>query len=161
MSLFIRIVCRSPVRSSRAALTEIVADGDFFDEPVEFVPSDRAELERPDWPELRVIYSSSRRPVIFHANYRDPIVTTEVDEVLELLAKKGPFPEVERLLREVVQVFAIEINPDGLLDEVWQMLDAVEAHVASELDGLIYVPDEGFYDKGLKKVVNLGPETEP
>ncbi len=55
----------------------------------------------------------------------------------------------------MVQGFALDIDPAGLPDEVWQMLDAVESHVASELDGVIYVPDEGFYDKGLKKVLAL------
>jgi hypothetical protein len=35
------------------------------------------------------------------------------------------------------------------------LVDAVEHHVATELDGIIYAPDDGLFDKDLKRIVSV------
>src|SRR6266851_487495 len=152
MSQFIRILCRSRASLSRWKIVEFINDGVFFEEPIEFVPPDQVELQRSEWSELRLIYSHSRRPIIFHRNYEDDLVSTEVAELEEVLRSSGPDSrKIRDHLRDVVQTIAIEFAPEGLPEDVWRMLDAIESYIASELDGMIYVPGEGFYDKGLKK----------
>ena len=64
-------------------------------------------------------------------------------------------PEITAHLSGVVQIFAIEVKPEGLPEDTWRMLDGVESYIASELDGLVYIPDEGIYDKELRHVLKL------
>ena len=58
---------------------------------------------------------------------------------------------VAEKLRRTRQVVSIEIFPDRVDDDVWEMLDVLQAYLARELDGLV-VTDDGVYDAGLQKI---------
>lgn len=50
----------------------------------------------------------------------------------------------------------VELVKDGVsFEAAWELVDAVEHHVATELDGIIYAPDDGLFDKDLKRIVSV------
>jgi hypothetical protein len=54
------------------------------------------------------------------------------------------------------QVIAIEIDYSGLTDAAWEMLDCLEAYLAKNLSGIVYAPEDSFYDENLQPIYNLG-----
>jgi hypothetical protein len=54
------------------------------------------------------------------------------------------------------QVIAIEIDYSGLTDAAWEMVDCLEAYLAKKLSGIVYAPEDGFYDENLQPIYNLG-----
>lgn len=44
------------------------------------------------------------------------------------------------------EVYAFEVDPGGLSDDAWELVDALESYIAKRGKGILYVPDEGFFD---------------
>jgi hypothetical protein len=49
----------------------------------------------------------------------------------------------------------IEIDYSGLTDAAWEMLDCLEAYLAKKLSGIVYAPEDGFYDENLQPICKL------
>jgi hypothetical protein len=56
---------------------------------------------------------------------------------------------VIQTLNESAQAIVIEVDPAGIPDNAWKAIDCIEAYIAFAYKGIIYAPDEGFYDAGL------------
>jgi hypothetical protein len=49
-------------------------------------------------------------------------------------------------------VIGIELWPETLDDDAWELLDIVQSFIARTLDGLL-VTDDGVYDAGMQPVL--------
>jgi len=144
---------------TRRQIAEFVEEGSFFDPVPRFDPApDTPESEAPQWGSFTLHYQDGRRPIRFERNLRDELLKEELDELLFILErskKTKTQQEMLERLRETQQVIGIEVDREALTDDGWEMLDAVESFLATRCDGIVYVPDEGFFDANLRPVYRL------
>lgn len=157
MSDFIRIICNSTEPIFSSEITDFILEGVYFDDTPRFDPPQEADdAPLTGWQTLAVYYQTGKRPILFHKNVNDRLMQTEIKEIVEeeLADKQAEAAETlrRRLLRGY-QTLAIEINPTSLTEEAWEMLDSIEAYFAKKYEGIVYVPDDGFFDASLEKIV--------
>src|SRR5262245_2074543 len=119
MSYFIRIFCRSIESVTRREIADFVSDGSFFDDAaLSFDPPlNSPELDENDWKLFVIQYDSARRPLTLEHNTGDQVKDEEIDELLFILRRSRESKMRDRVmqhLKDTVQVFAIEVNPDDL-----------------------------------------------
>lgn len=156
MSDFIRIICNSTEPLPSSEIADFIIEGVYFDETPRFDPPQEATDASPtDWQTLAVFYQAEKRPVIFHKSVNDRLMLTEVKEIVEeeLAGEQTEAAQTLSLrLSRGYQTLAIEINPTSLTEEAWEMLDSIEAYIATKYEGIIYVPDDGFFNASLQKI---------
>lgn len=159
MSYFLRIFCRFNELVPTAEITDFIENGCYFDDLPRFVIGKvKPDAEEAHWQSLTVHYAMGKRPIVIERNVNDELLHREVNETIANLK----LSEHDRQLSEIIdqlsatkQIIAIEIDFDGLTDAAWEMLDCLEAHLASILSGIIYAPDDGFYDCHLQPIYQL------
>jgi hypothetical protein len=151
--------CLSGQAVTRRGIAEFIFEGSFFEHAPVFEPAlDDAACQEGSWSALVVRYAPQRRPVRFERNVGDELVGQEVREVVQILDrwKMAPFQqETLSRLRATVQVISIEVDRQTASGDCWEMVDAVAAFLASTLDGIVYAPDEGFFDKNLQPICSF------
>jgi hypothetical protein len=159
MSYFLRIFGRSAQTITRREIATFITAGTFFDSEPRFdPPPDSPESGDESWTAFTVQYDSQKRPVRFERNLGDALLQEEVQEVLFVLGKSRETrarQEVERTIRGAVQVISLEVNREAASEDCWEMLDSVQAFLAEKCDGIVYAPDEGFFDKKLRPLHRL------
>jgi len=159
MSYFLRIFGRSAQPITRREIADFIAAGSFFDDDLRFEPSpDSPESAEENWTALNVQYDREKRPIRFERNVGDVLLKEEVQELLFVLDKSRKTQaqqEVLRALQGAAQVISIEVNRESASEDCWEMLDAVEAFLAERCDGIVYAPDDGFFDKKLQPLYKL------
>lgn len=159
MSYFLRVFCQSDQPIDSSEIIDFIVDGCYFDEKPRFEVRKDAEGDSlTPWKSLTVHYLSGKRPIRIERNVNDFFLDSEVNETIEILELSGKShlpPELANKLATSKQVIAIEIDPVGLTDDGWAMLDSLEAYLASRLFGIIYAPDDGFYDPKLQPLYKL------
>ncbi|MGA9379968.1 MAG: hypothetical protein WBV73_14495 [Phormidium sp.] len=160
MSYFLRVFCQSNQTVSHSEIADFIRDGYYFDEPPPIEVQLRAEgANETDWKFINVDYQTGKRPVSIQRNVNDKVLQQEIDEIIEIISRYGQSELQQNLARKIAasqQVIAIEIVPQSLTDAAWGMLDCLEAHLAKTLSGIIYAPDDGFYDEKLQPIYKLG-----
>jgi hypothetical protein len=153
MTYFLRVFCRSSRAITRREIARFIVEGYFFDEKPSFEPSPESEAGLDEnWRRFDIHYHPEKRPVILFKDVAEKMLQGEIKEILEELAPP-PVPEVVvKALHASQQVIAIEIDQLHLTDDAWEMVDILEAFLARELDGIIYAPDDGFFDKKLRRI---------
>jgi len=156
MSYFIRIFCTTECSTSRAEFIEFIEEGVYFDDEFKFDLSlDSPEAKDPDWNILTVNYNANLRPVIFERNIHDDLQKEEIDEFLFILSAsretKG-HKIVKQHLESTVLTFSIDIKQESLTEDCWDMLASLESYLCKKCNGLIYAPDDGFYNSKLKRI---------
>ncbi|GAA2398577.1 hypothetical protein GCM10010191_01650 [Actinomadura vinacea] len=63
---------------------------------------------------------------------------------------------VTGFLRASRQVVSIGFKPDRLNEDAWELLDQTQAFIATRLDGVLAIHDDGVYDRDLQRQVGLG-----
>lgn len=148
MSCFIRLLCRSETRLTVGFVTDFLRDGVYFEvlPDIEAEPSSdmSSRFERID-----IQYDKKKRPVIITSAVGDE-VTEEVAELIELARLSGISDLLRQQIAATRQIVAIEIDRDKLTEDVWGFCDCIEAEIAAQLDGIIFVPDDGIYDMKLQ-----------
>jgi hypothetical protein len=159
VSYFIRIFGRSDAPLLRAEIADFISEGLFFDRPPRFDPPIESDPDGGEsWSAFSVHYDPERRPIRLEHNFNDAIVAEELKELVFVLEKSqdtSARDEVLRVLDSVRQVVSLEINRETVSDDGWEMLDALEAFVAERIDGIVYAPDGGFFDKNLRPLYRL------
>jgi hypothetical protein len=159
MSYFLRIFGRSAQSITRRQIADFITAGSFFDDAPRFEPPpDSPESAEEDWTALSVQYDPAKRPVRFERNLGDALLKEEVQELLFVLDKSRRTQaqqEVLRTLQDAAQVISIEVSRETASEDCWEMLDAVEAFLAERCDGIVYAPDDGFFDKKLRPLYKL------
>ena len=159
MSYFLRVFCQSTQLLPSNEITNFIENWCFFDEtPIFHLYQGTGDRGETDWQSIAVHYQTGKRPVIIERNVSDQLLQQEISQILEILKSSGDLNKTTYLISTVAaskQVIAIEIDPVGLTDAAWEMLDCLEAHLASSLAGIIYAPDQGFYDCNLQSIYSL------
>lgn len=159
MSYFLRVFCQSPQLLSSNEITDFIRDGWYFDEPPKFEVHSSAEAEdETHWKFITVHYQTNKRPVRIELNLNDQLLQEEIEETIEVIRKSGQLNQQQNLVEKLAaskQVIAIEIDYLGLTDATWEMLDCLEAYLAKKLSGIVYAPNDGFYDEELQPIYKL------
>ena len=160
MSYFLRVFCQSPQLVPSNEITDFIRDGWYFDEPPNFEVQPSAEAEdETHWKFITVHYQTNKRPVRIELNVNDEFLQQEIEETIEVIRKLGQLNQQQNLVEKLAaskQAIAIEIDYLGLTDAAWEMLDCLEAYLAKKLSGIVYAPDDGFYDANLQPIYKLG-----
>jgi hypothetical protein len=159
MSYFLRVFCQSPQLVPSKEITDFIRDGWYFDEPPNFEVQPSAEAEdETHWKFITVHYQEDKRPIRIELNVNDQLLQQEIEETIEVIRKSGQLNQQQNLFEKLAaskQIIAIEINYSGLTDAAWEMLDCLEAYLAKRLSGIVYAPEDGFYDENLLSIYKL------
>ena len=159
MPAFLNVFCRSARSVSLEELREFVNSGVFFEEPVRLIPGPESpEPADPEWTQVEIHYQQGKRPVILSRFVHPERIHEHREEVLEEI--RGSASQAQNVdpiqhLRACQQLFVFEVDPLGATEECWSMVDAIEAWLARQLDGLIFVSEEGLYDATLQLVCGV------
>ncbi len=159
MSYFLRVFCQSPQQVPSNEITDFIRDGWYFDELPNFEVQPSAEAQdETHWKFITVHDQTNKRPVRIELNVNDQLLQQEIEETIEVIRKSGKLNQQQNLVEKIAaskQIIAIEIDYLGLTDAAWEMLDCLEAYLAKKLSGIVYAPDDGFYDEELQPIYKL------
>jgi hypothetical protein len=159
MSYFLRVFCQSPQLVPSNEITDFIRDGWYFDEPPNFEVQQSAEAEdETHWKFITVHYQEDKRPVRIELNLKDQLLHREIEETIEIIRKSGQLNQQQNLIEKLAaskQIIAIEIDYSGLTDAAWEMLACLEAYLAKKLYGIVYAPEDGFYNEQLQPLYKL------
>ncbi len=160
MSYFLRVFCQSPQLVPSNEITDFIRDGWYFDEPPNFEVQPSADAEdETHWKFITLHYQTNKHPVRIELNVNDQPLQQEIDEAIDIMSQSGQLNQQQDLIQKLAttkQVIATEIDYSGLTDAAWELLDCLEAYLAKELSGIVYAPEDGFYDENLQPIFNLG-----
>ncbi len=100
------------------------------------------------WLQLRLPGVAS--PLTFVRDLDQGDITAHVNEAIEEAATPLP-PAVTNHLQQVRQSIGIELKPDRLTDDAWELLDNVQSHLATHLDGILLACGE-YFDNQLQRI---------
>ena len=162
MSYFLRVFCQSAQLLSSQEISEFIQNGCFFDEmPPLKVHPDVANTSESDWQSIHVHYQNGKRPIIIQRNVNDRLLKQEIQEITDNFNSRPGLSDrtnIIQYLSNTQQIIGLEIYFNGLTDAGWEMLDCLEAYLASKLTGIIYAPDDGFYDEKLQPIWRLNAD---
>lgn len=154
MSTFIRIFCQSTQTVTRREIAQFIEDGVYFDKPLFELSVEDLAIDAEDWKWLSVHYQEGKRPIQFARNVDDKSLREEIKEILDEWNPSNLPQDIINKLTASYQVIAADIDSVELTEDAWFMLDALEHHLARNLDGIIY-DGNGFYDENLKLIHEL------
>jgi hypothetical protein len=147
VSQFHSIFCTSGATLTRLEIATYVSEAWYGDGDPTFQPTPD---DSPAWDRLEVSLPGVARPVVF-LNDTDPqVVRTYATEVLQE-APVPPAPPIVAQLDRARRVIGIELAPDVLTDDAWELLDIVQSLIAVKLDGIL-VTHDAIYDAQLRPI---------
>ncbi len=159
MTYFLRVFCQSPQPLPSNEITDFIRDGWYFDESPNFEIQPNAEAEdETHWKFITIHYKKNKRPVRIEPNLKDELLQQEIEETIEVIRKSRQLKQQQNLVEKLAtsqQIIAIEIDYSGLTDSAWKMVDCLEAYLAQKLSGIVYAPEDGFYDENLQQIYKL------
>jgi hypothetical protein len=156
MSYHIRVLCQAGGNLTRTEIINFIIEGAYFASPL-FIPGPSSgEITNAIWDSLEIIYDQSKRPIIISR-----LVNSEAaNETAELLRQIYALPIsksaallITRQLQASCMVISIELDPVGISEGAWLMIDCLESYLARKFIGIIYAPDDGYYNADLKKYI--------
>jgi hypothetical protein len=153
MSYVIRIFCESLEPILRSDIIQFIEEGSYFD-ACRFEP---VKDDDNTWTRLAVHFAEGKRPILFHKNVMDSLVSSEIAELVESLdGREGcAIDTILAVLRKTKQVIGIEVDRDNVTETAWEMLDSIEGHIARRCGGMVYAPDDGYFDARLQPILRL------
>jgi hypothetical protein len=155
--MIISIWCSGDGSITPRDIAETVEEGVYFEDPVFDPAPDSDEADDPDWRQMAIQWEPERRPIVISAYEIASKDRAEIlEEVNEQFGEKAiSQASIQAHIESCRRVFAIDIDPTRLSDDAWAACDVIESTVATRLQGLIYVPDEGIYDAKLQPMVKM------
>lgn len=155
VSYMVYVYCRRAVETTRQEIGEWVEEGTFFDDTPEFDPPlNSAEAIAPEWDQFVIRYAAAKRPVVVVRG--GAVGREEKEEIEEEIEEEFVLPSLDSVLNERIvearQVFILDVNPESLTEEAWEMCDSIEHFIASRSDGLIWAKDDGIFDANLQRL---------
>jgi|GEM_PF-5140036 len=155
------IFCQSKISVSSGDLIGFIQDGIFFEEKPQFVTESNPDTSAfLDWKAISVAYDPDHKPIIFANHEDDELFKKITSELLFILSHPGmqistTQQKILKMIKETIQIFTIQLEREDVTEDAWEMLDCIESYIAEKCDGLIYAPDDFFYDARLKKIYHL------
>lgn len=160
MSYFLRVFCQNSQPLPSNEITDFIRDGWYFDESPNFEVQPSAEAQdETHWKSITVHYQTNKRPIRIELNLNEKLLQQEIDEAIDIISQSRQVNQQQNLMQKLAtskQIIAIEIDYSGLTDAAWEMLDCLESYLAQKLSGIVYAPDDGFYDENLQPIYKLG-----
>src|SRR5260370_31213817 len=153
------VYCRRLVETTSKQIGEWIEEGIYFDHTPEFDPPlNSAEASALEWDSFVIRYAAAKRPVVVVRSGPTAGIG-EKQEIEEEIEEEFGLPPLDSVLKnrivEAKQVFILDVNPDSLTEEAWEMCDSIERFIASRCDGLIWAKDAAISD------ANLHPAATP
>lgn len=145
MSQFHNIFCASDAPISRRDIAEYAVDGWYGDGEPMFSP-DPSDDDDAGWASMQMRLPGVAKPVIFQ---HDVDAATISELVAEAIAEHRVTEETAGRLRASRQIIGIELFPETLDDDAWELLDQIQAFTATRLNGILVTAD-GVYDNNLQ-----------
>lgn len=159
MNYTIRIFGRDGAAFTTREVAEAATEGVFLEEEPIFAPDPgSAEAANPVWHSLVMRWDPMKQPIVFNNHFQDGALHEEIRRlmlVLEIARKTEPRQKVVDHLQKTIRMFSVELNRAEMTDDTWAMLDAIESRVAKRCAGIVFTPDEGFFDSDLKRFYKL------
>ncbi|MDQ3640861.1 MAG: hypothetical protein M3450_05165 [Actinomycetota bacterium] len=158
MTTYLRVFGQAHRIVNRTEIADSLSEGVYFDEPltveVADVPGERVDDE---WTVLHIRYHAARRPIILHMTTGGPLFGEEVTEAIEALAVISSPRTADLVCRlsGTSIIYAFEVDERNLTEDAWGLVDALEAYLARRCEGIVYAPDDGFFDADLNRLVAL------
>ena len=153
--MVIEILCRSDAKLSQKNLAEFIIEGVYFAEAPTFSQDILTYGEDSnDFRILEVHYKTGKKPVLIERYAADTNLFAEIVEEKKLIfeSAKTASRNITDEIKNAAQVLCISFDEESVDDEVWLMLDCVEAFICRTLDGLIFT-DDGVFDQSLQQIV--------
>ena len=156
MSYMFSIFCKSRQKDLPRAVADFVLEGVYFQDEPRFEFESVGETgEEPS--RLVLKYDELADPIVVDVIDNAEGIQDEVQEARDAAELAGPAHEsVKHKLEGVQRVISLHVDRGQLSDEAWFMLDSLEAELARTCDGVVYAPDDGFYDKDLHLIARIG-----
>lgn len=154
MKYFLRVFCQTNNHIAPEEVVAFVREGVFFDKKPEIQLKKKDDL---NW-EIRTVYDQKKDPVIIYTSVADAASKKEIEEikfVLNISKKSKAKESVEKLVKETVLVYVMEINQAEITDDCWEMLDSIEAYLLRTCNGILFTSDNEFFDQNLKMIYKL------
>lgn len=155
MNYIIRIVCRSDKNLEWATIQDFILEGIYFDSAPSFSNNTSRNC-------LTVTYEAGMQPILIEIQRKNTsVVDEELEELKTLVESIEGLNIRERLehhLSETCQIVWVEFNQDQITDEIWALLDSLEAWIAKELNGIVFAPNDGFFDEHLRVIYRFNHE---
>jgi hypothetical protein len=158
MAYRIQIFCESSELVSFSEIGEFIDEGSYFDDLKISSNFETSKNEQDQPKNLEIIYENNSPPIILTAVTNSNDIEKEKEELVFVLdiSKKSPMQQnIRKKLDNTSHVFVLEFNKSIVSDDCWEMLDSIEGFLANRCDGIIYTPDDGFFDKNLKHIYKL------
>src|SRR5260370_42123435 len=150
------VYCRRLVETTRKQIGDWIEEGIYFDHaPGLDPPLNSEEASAVEWASFVIRYAAAKgRVVVVRSGPTAGI--GEKQEIEEEIEEEFGLPPLDSVLKnrivEAKQVFILDVNPDSLTEEAWEMCDSIERFIASRCDGLIWAKDDGIFDANLQRV---------
>jgi hypothetical protein len=154
MSYTLRIFSQNDRRVESNELIEFINDGYFFKEKLEFKVERKADSDY----RLTIIYDKEKAPIIISGAMNDEVGLKDISEINFVLniSKKSKIKEViSERMATVKFMYSIEIVREQISDDCWEMLDSTEAMLLEKSDGILFTPENEFFDANLKRIYKL------
>ena len=158
MTTYLRVFGQAHRRISRTEIAGFVFDGVYFDEPPTIEVADAAgERGGDEWTVLHIRYDAARRPIVLHMTTGGVLLGDEVTEAIEALNAMGIPKAADLVLRlsGTSIIYAFEVDERNLTEDAWNMVDALEAYLARQCEGIVYAPHDGIFDADLNRLLAL------
>jgi hypothetical protein len=149
MSQFHNIFCASDAPLTRAEISTWVSETWYGDGMPAFDP---APDDQPAWDRFEVGLPAVGRPLVFLHDTDPAVISMHVAEAIEEAAGGLP-PTLVSRLEGTRQVIGIELMPEMLTDDAWELLDAVQSLIATNLEGIL-ITNDGIYDAQLRPIAS-------
>lgn len=159
MSYRIQVFCNHSEPILFNEIVNFIDEGAYF-EDLKILPLTGSDLSssHDNVRTLEVSYEVDKSPVIVSKITDNQEISKETEEllfVLDLSKKSSVQQNIVKKLHETSQVFVFEFNKESVSEDCWEMLDSVEGFLASKFNGIIYAPDDGFFDECLNHIYSL------
>jgi hypothetical protein len=107
---------------------------------------------------LTIIYDKEKAPIIISGAMNDEVGLKDISEINFVLniSKKSKIKEViSERMATVKFMYSIEIVREQISDDCWEMLDSTEAMLLEKSDGILFTPENEFFDANLKRIYKL------
>jgi len=152
VAIWIHVLCRARRDLTAAELQDYIVGSELLDDPAVFSPAPNSiEARDPSWSAFAMKYARELSPIEVRHWTSDDLIRPMLDEIIGRLTPPERHRELIARLAETRQAVVFILPNDPPVD-VWDALDAAEAWLAREWDGLV-VAEEGVYDADLNLLV--------
>jgi len=149
--MFIYLFCADSAAIDPLGIEAFIEEGAYFDDD----PGFYVNFGNHGWNKIEITPATGQPPINIHRLTESQHINPYIQQAISALEEAGrakKHADLAAFLQHIQQVFLFEIDNESLSDDVWEMLDNLEAWMAHERKGVVYVAGEGFYNADLNPI---------